>query len=377
MRKLIRDFLQMESASSLILIAAALIGMLWANSPAAYMYDNFTNSGLFLINEGLMSIFFLLVGLELKRGFIEDQFSRASDVLLPLAAAAGGMVVPALIYTFFNYQHPETAHGWATPVATDIAFAVGVLSMFGKNISRPLKLFLLSIAIYDDIGAILIIALFYTKNLSLLYLTYSVLVVASLLLLNAFKIRFLVLYLLGGALLWAMFLKAGIHPTIAGVVTAFLIPEIPYKGVTPIHYLEGLLHPWVAFLIMPLFALANTGLPLAQVDGNTLFSTVTIGIVCGLFIGKQLGVMSITWLSMRTTTWAKMPAGANWLEIYGIALLCGIGFTMSLFLGTLSFQAHSHYIDEVRLGVIIGSILSGVAGAVVLALAINNRKTAI
>lgn len=377
MRKIIRNFLQLESASGLVLMAAALIGMLWANSPLSYIYDNFTNSGLFLINEGLMAVFFLLVGLELKRGFIEDQFSRATDVLLPLAAAAGGMAVPALIYTFFNYQHPETAHGWATPVATDIAFAVGVLAMFGQKIPRSLKLFLLSIAIYDDIGAILIIALFYTKNLSLIYLTYSVLVVAALLLLNAFKIRFLVLYLLGGLLLWAMFFKAGIHPTIAGVVTALLIPEIPYKGVTPVHYLEDLLHPWVAFLIMPLFALANTGLPLAQVDANTVFSTVTIGIVLGLFIGKQLGVMSITWFSTRTTSWAKLPAGTNWLEVYGIALLCGIGFTMSLFLGTLSFQGHSHYIDEVRLGVIIGSILSGVAGAAVLALAINNRKTAI
>lgn len=377
MRKIIRNFLQLESASGLVLMAAAIIGMLWANTRYADMYENLTNSGLFFINDCLMAIFFLVIGLELKRGFIEGQFSRATDVLLPLAAAVGGMVVPALIYLLFNYQNPETAHGWATPVATDIAFAVGVLSMFGNKLSRQLKLFLLSIAIYDDIGAILIIAIFYTKNFSLTYLLYAVFIVAALLLLNAFKIRYLLLYLIGGFLLWAVFLKAGIHPTIAGVVTAFLIPEIPYKGVTPIHYLEGLLHPWVAFLIMPLFALANTGLPLAQVDGNTLFSTVTIGIVCGLFIGKQLGVMSITWFSMRTTTWAKMPAGANWLEIYGIALLCGIGFTMSLFLGTLSFQAHSHYIDEVRLGVIIGSILSGVAGAVVLALAINNRKTAI
>ena len=373
MRKIIRDFLQMESASGMVLFTAALTGMIWANSPLSYVYDKFTDSWLFLINEGLMAVFFLLVGLELKRGFLEEQFSRASDVLLPLAAAIGGMVVPALIYSFFNYQNPETAHGWATPVATDIAFAIGVLTLFGKNIPRSLKLFLLSIAIYDDIGAILIIAFFYSHGVSILYLTFAGLMMGGMLLMNAFKIRSLTVYLLGGFLLWVVFLKGGIHPTIAGVVTAFLIPEVPYKGVTPVQYLETKLHPWVAFLIMPLFALANTGLPLAQVNVAMLLDRVTVGIVLGLFMGKQMGVLSVTWLSMKTTQWAKMPSGTNWLEIYGISLLCGIGFTMSLFLGTLSFQSHSHYIDEVRLGVIIGSILSGIAGAGVLALAMNKK----
>ena len=373
MRKIIRDFLQMESASGMVLFTAALTGMIWANSPLSYVYDKFTDSWLFLINEGLMAVFFLLVGLELKRGFLEEQFSRASDVLLPLAAAIGGMVVPALIYSFFNYQNPETAHGWATPVATDIAFAIGVLTLFGKNIPRSLKLFLLSIAIYDDIGAILIIAFFYSHGVSILYLTFAGLMMGGMLLMNAFKIRSLTVYLLGGFLLWVVFLKGGIHPTIAGVVTAFLIPEVPYKGVTPVQYLETKLHPWVAFLIMPLFALANTGLPLAPVNVAMLLDRVTVGIVLGLFMGKQMGVLSVTWLSMKTTQWAKMPSGTNWLEIYGISLLCGIGFTMSLFLGTLSFQSHSHYIDEVRLGVIIGSILSGIAGAGVLALAMNKK----
>lgn len=373
MRKIIRDFLQLESASGMVLFAAAVLGMICANSSICYLYDNFTNSWLFIINEGLMAIFFLLVGLELKRGFLEDQFSRASDVLLPLAAAVGGMVVPAVIYSLFNHQNPETVNGWATPVATDIAFAIGVLTMFGKNIPRSLKLFLLSIAIYDDIGAILIIAFFYSHGVSIIYLVLAGLIIGGLLLMNAFKIRFLFLYLLGGFLLWVVFLKGGIHPTIAGVVTAFLIPELPYKGVTPVHYLETKLHPWVAFLIMPLFAFANTGLPLAQVDVAMLLDGVTVGIVLGLFVGKQLGVFGVTWLSMKTTQWAKMPSGTTWMEIYGISLLCGIGFTMSLFLGTLSFQGHSHYIDEVRLGVIIGSILSGIAGASVLALAINKK----
>lgn len=379
MRKIIRDFLQLESASGLILFAFALVGMLWANSPLSYLYENFTKSWIFAINEGLMAVFFLLVGLELKRGFIEDRFSKASDILLPLAAAVGGMVIPALIYTLFNFHNPETVGGWATPVATDIAFAIGVLSLFGKKIPRQLKLFLLAIAIYDDIGAILIIAVFYSHGLSFIYLLYSGLIVATLLLLNAAKIRYLWIYLAGGLLLWFLFLKAGIHPTIAGVVTAFLIPETPYKNtsLTPVHYLESLLHPYVAFFIMPLFALANTGLPLWRVNVSMLFDSVTIGIILGLFLGKQIGVISMTWLSIKTTRWARLPLDSNWLLLYGVALLCGIGFTMSLFLGTLSFQDHSHYIDEVRLGVIIGSILSGVAGASVLALAINRKKSAL
>lgn len=379
MRKIIRDFLQLESASGLVLFLAAVAGMLWANSSLSYLYENLIKNWIFVINDGLMTFFFLLVGLELKRGFIEKQFSRASDVCLPLAAAVGGMAVPAIIYTVFNYHDPETAIGWATPVATDIAFAVGVLSLFGKNIPRQLKLFLLAIAIYDDLGAILIITFYYSHGISLIYLVYAGLMVAVLLLLNAFKVRFLLLYVLSGFFFWWMFLKAGIHPTIAGVLTAFLIPEMPDKNQdqTPLYYLESWLHPWVAFLIMPLFALANTGLPLNRVNADMLLDTVTIGIVAGLFFGKQIGVAGVTWISMKTTRWAKMPGNVSWLELYGVALLCGIGFTMSLFLGTLSFQDQSHYIDEVRLGVIIGSILSGVAGASVLALAIKKKKSAI
>ncbi|HTM63529.1 MAG TPA: Na+/H+ antiporter NhaA [Gammaproteobacteria bacterium] len=374
MRKFIRDFLQLESASGIVLLAAALCGLLLANTPLVYLYESFKSSWLFLINEGLMAVFFLLVGLELKRGFIEDKFSRASDVLLPLAAAAGGMILPAAIYSICNYNNPDTIIGWATPVATDIAFAIGILSLVGNKVPKELRLFLLSIAIYDDIGAILIIAFFYSKDLSLIYLFCSGLIILALLFLNAFKIRYLCLYLIGGFLLWLTFLKGGIHPTIAGVVTAFLIPEIPYEGVTPVHYLESRLHPWVAYLIMPLFAFANTGLSLADISMQTLLNTVTIGIVLGLFIGKQLGVAGITWLSMKTTRWAKMPAAVSWGELYGVALLCGIGFTMSLFLGTLSFQGQTNYINEVRLGVIIGSFLSGAAGAIVLAAALNKRQ---
>lgn len=376
MRKTIRDFLQLESASGIILLAAALIAMVWANSPLGSYYLAFTNRWLFLINDGLMAVFFLLVGLELKRSFIEEKLSSASDVMLPMAAALGGMLVPALIYAYFNYDNPITLKGWATPVATDIAFAVAILTLFGNKIPNKLKLFLLSLAIYDDLGAILIIAFFYSSGVSVPCLILSGLVIVAALLMNAFRIRFVWVYLLAGGVLWFLFLKAGIHPTIAGVVTAFIIPEIPYKGVTPVHYLEEKLHPWVAYLIMPVFAIANAGLALGGMSISHLWDTVVLGIVLGLFVGKQVGVMGLIWLSMKTTRWAKMPYGTTWLDLYGMSLLCGIGFTMSLFLGTLSFQGYSHYLDEVRLGVILGSILSGVAGYYILALSIKRKNAA-
>ncbi len=378
MRKIIRNFLQLESASGITLLAAALFAMLWANSPFYPIYMQFTNTCLFIINEGLMAVFFLLVGLELKRGLLENKAANISEWLLPLFAAFGGMLMPALLFLLFNYQDPIAARGWATPVATDIAFALGVLTLVGRSIPQSLKLFLLSIAIFDDIGAILIIAVFYSRSLAYIYLFYAVAVIISLLLLNAVKIHSLIFYLLGGALLWYCFLNAGIHPTIAGVITAFLIPELPpqRKGQSPVHYLEDKLHPWVAFGIMPLFALANAGLPLQQVSASMLFSTVVVGITLGLFLGKQLGVLGATWICMKTTRWAKLPAGASWLDLYGIALLCGIGFTMSLFLGTLSFHGQSDYINQVRLGVMMGSILSGLAGAFILSLVIKQSKTA-
>jgi NhaA family Na+:H+ antiporter len=375
MRKKIRNFLQQESASGLILMAAAFAALILANSPFYHMYEQVTSCCLFVINEGLMALFFLLIGLELKRGFLEDKFSSASNLLLPLAAAAGGMIVPALIYLFFNGQHAELARGWATPVATDIAFALGVLSLFGRRVPKALKFFLMAIAIYDDIGAILIIAFFYSHDLAPVYLFYAGIVIATLLFFNAFKIRGLTVYLLGGVLLWMVFLKAGIHPTLAGVITALLIPEIPYKGVTPVHYLEEKLHPWVSYLIMPLFAFANAGLSFQHVTGGMVFDSVVVGIVLGLFVGKQLGVLGVSWLSIRTTRWAMLPAHSTWLELYGVALLCGIGFTMSLFLGTLSFQGQTQYINEVRLGVLAGSILSGLAGAIILKLAFRNKKS--
>lgn len=362
MRKIIRDFLQIESASGLVLFAATLLALLWANSSFSHNYDIVTNSSRFFVNEVLMALFFLLVGLELKRGWVDGLFSSVSDIALPLIAAIGGMLIPAVVYFLCNIHHPEALVGWATPVATDIAFALVVLTICGgSRLPSALRLFLLSIAIFDDIGAVFIIVIFYSATLHIAYLVAAAGVIAALLLLNKYRIYQVCWYLLGGLLLWGFFLKAGIHPTIAGVVTALLIP----KG----RELEHKLHPWVAFVIMPLFALMNAGLPLRDVDMGMLFDSVTIGIILGLFIGKQIGVMGSVWLSVKVFRLAKLPYKATWLQVYGVALLCGIGFTMSLFLGTLSFQGQSDFINEVRLGVMAGSLLSGLAGALVLTLA--------
>lgn len=367
MRKIIRNFLHLESASGVMLGVATLLALICANSPINYIYQQVAERSHFFVNDILMAFFFLLVGLELKRGLLEDKFSSASDFLLPLFAAIGGMLLPASIYVLCNLNAPERLQGWAIPVATDIAFALGVLTIFSKRLPYSLKLFLLSIAIFDDIGAILIIAFFYTKQFHAVFLFLAMMIALSMLLLNALHVRNLTIYLIGGAMLWFLFYKTGIHPTIAGVLTAFLIPEIPYRGVSPLHYLEKRLHPWVAFGVMPLFAFMNAGLSL-NLDWAMFLDSVTLGILLGLFIGKQLGVLGVVWICIKTTTWARLPTDTTWLHIYGVSLLCGIGFTMSLFLGTLSFQGHAADIDHVKLGVMTGSLLSGIAGAIILSL---------
>jgi len=365
---LIRKFLQLESGSAVVLFMAALLAMICANTPLSFMYQWFIETFLFSINEGLMSIFFLVVGLELKRGFLEGQLSHLSQVLLPLVAAIGGMIVPALIYGLVNYGNPVTLQGWATPVATDIAFALGVLSLFGKRVPASLKLFLLMLAIFDDVGAILIIAFFYTSNLSYLSLGIAGILVFILLIFNNLGMKQLFLYLLVGILLWACILHSGIHPTVAGVLLALVIPEDSNQAQSPLHRLENTLHPYVAYGIMPLFALANAGIPLKGLSLDILTDAVVVGIILGLFIGKQLGVFIFSWLLIQLGM-AKLPKNSSWMSIYGVSLLCGIGFTMSLFLGTLSFENANNYLREVRLGVIIGSILSGLIGAIVLQMA--------
>lgn len=366
---IIKKFLQLESSSAVVLFMTALLAILWANSFFSFFYQRFTEIFLFWINEGLMAVFFFVVGLELKRGFLEGHLSQRAHVLLPLVAALGGMIAPALIYSFINYNHPDTLKGWATPVATDIAFALGVLSLFGRRVPTSLKLFLLMLAVFDDIGAILIVALFYVHQLSYEWLAKTGVIIFILYFFNYLGIKKLSLYLLVGLLLWFSFLRSGIHPTVAGIVLAFSIPANRNElKKSPLHRIENVLHPYVAYGIMPLFALANAGIPLKGLSLNSLTDEVTLGIIFGLFIGKQLGVFVSSWLLIRLRL-AKLPHSSSWMMLYGVALLCGIGFTMSLFLGTLSFENANHYLVEVRLGVIIGSILSGLMGALVLRIA--------
>ena len=372
MRRAIIQFLALESSGAIFLLLMALLAIVWVNSPLAYLHQQFVDRFLFIINDGLMAVFFLVVGLELKRGFIEGELSHLSEVILPGVAALGGMLVPAVIYAAINYHNPVTLKAWATPVATDIAFAIGVLALFGRGIPTSIRLFLLSLAIFDDIGAILIIALFYSHGLSYVWLLVSVFLALILCLMNVLSVRRLAPYLLVGVGLWISLLYTGVHPTIAGVWLAFTIPDGREVTFSPLLYLEKTLHPWVAYLIMPLFALANAGVSLADMNGNMLNNTVVMGIVLGLFIGKQLGVFGFSWILIRCRL-ANLPQTSTWLMLYGVALLCGIGFTMSLFLGTLSFQLELSYLSDVRLGVILGSLLSGTVGALVLRMAIRRK----
>lgn len=373
MRHLLQKFLQLESASGIILFAMAVLAMVLMNSPLAFLLQEFIDTSLFAINEGLMAIFFLLVGLELKRSYLEGDLSEFSQVALPLIAAIGGMVIPALCYILVNLGSPDTLKGWATPVATDIAFALGVLSLFGRRVPPALKLFLLALAIFDDVGAIVIIAFFYSAKLSYIALLESALFTFALFLLNRLQLRALLPYIIFGIGLWFSLLHAGIHPTIAGVILALTLPGDHHRETSPLYHLERVLHPWVAYCIMPLFALANAGFSLADLSLNDMTDVVVLGIVLGLFVGKQIGVLGFSYALIRAGL-AKLPDKCSWLMMYGVALLCGIGFTMSLFLGTLSFQNKANYLAEVRMGVLIGSLLSGLVGSLVLYIAFSQQK---
>lgn len=363
MRQVFKKFLALESASGIILMAVTLLAIVWANSSFAEWHRQLVQTFLFPVNEGLMAIFFLVVGLELKKGFLEGAFTPFSRVALPIIAALGGMLIPASLYFLINRQNAVAIQGWATPVATDIAFAVGVLSLFGKRIPSSLKLFLLALAIFDDLGAILIIAFFYSVALLYVYLLAAFLLLLVLCLLRRIRLKWLTPYFVIGVALWWCLLKAGIHPTLAGVLLAFFIP----------HSLEETLHPVVAYGIMPIFALLNAGVSFEGLTVEVLTGGVVLGIVAGLFFGKQVGIVGVAWLMVKSNV-AALPHKVTWLEFYGVALLCGIGFTMSLFLGTLSFEGNSVYLSQVRVGVILGSILSGLVGALVLQIAATRKN---
>ncbi len=375
-----KAFLSTEARAGLALLTAAALALLCANTAAQVVYIAFLDlpfgmrlGGLALekplllwINDGLMALFFLMVGLEIKREAVSGHLSDLRRAALPIIAAIGGMAVPAAVYVALNYGSPETLGGWAIPSATDIAFAVGVLSLLGKRVPSSLKIFLLALAIIDDLGAIIIIAIFYTAELSTLSLALAGAALVVLAVLNLTRVRSLAVYILVGAFLWVCVLKSGVHATLAGVALAMAIPLNAPEGTTPMLVrLEHALQPWVVFAIMPLFAFANAGVSLSGMGWNSLLAPVPLGILLGLFIGKQAGVMAASWVAVRSGL-ATLPDGANWVQFYGVAILTGIGFTMSLFIGTLAFE-NAGYHAEVRLGVLAGTTLSALVGLAVLA----------
>ena len=378
--KSFRWFFKLEAASGLILLIAAILALIISNSHFSeiyfssleeYLFIGINNFGLKLsvhhwINDALMAIFFFFVTLEIKREFIQGELSNLKKALLPIIGAIGGMLVPALFYIFINYESPETLSGWAIPSATDIAFSLGILSLLGSRVPISLKIFLTALAIIDDLGAILIIAFFYTGDLSISYLSLILISYIFLLVLNKYNIKKFTPYLIIGCFMWFFTYKSGIHATIAGVLLATTIPHrLKEKDFSLLIKLEHSISPYVAFLIMPLFAFANAGVSLSGMSFSSLLLPVPLGILLGLFIGKQLGVMLFCYFSVKLKI-AEMPNNANWFYLYGVSILTGIGFTMSLFVGNLAFVENIQYIEGVKIGVLSGSLISTIFGYLIL-----------
>jgi NhaA family Na+:H+ antiporter len=383
-RSLFTRFFQLEAASGLLLIAAAVLALIINNSPLSYLYSglldvpvavqigalNIAKPLLLWINDGLMALFFLLIGLEVKREVVDGHLSKPSQVILPATAAVGGMVVPALIYWFINRDNPAAVAGWAIPTATDIAFALGVLALLGKRVPVSLKLFLMTLAIIDDLGAIIVIALFYSGTLSSVSLLLAAACLVVLIAMNRLGVIKLGPYMVIGLILWVCVLKSGVHATLAGVALALCIPLRTRNAETsPLLALEHALHPWVAYAILPLFAFANAGVSLAGMTVESFTHPVPMGIAVGLLLGKTVGVFGLTWLAVKLRL-AALPAGAGWGQILGVAILCGIGFTMSLFVGSLAFSpGSSEYAGMDRMGILTGSFFAAVIGYAVTAMA--------
>jgi len=378
--KFLHKFIQLEASGGISLGIATLLALILANSSWQTYYQTFLNfnvsigpsihfSFLHFINDGLMTIFFFLVSLEIKRELVQGELNTLTKALLPTLAAIGGMIIPALVYLTINHGYPQLISGWAIPMATDIAFSLGVLSLLGKHIPVALKIFLMALAIIDDLGAIIVIAIFYTQQIGWLYLFLSLLTFFGLLSLNYFKIQEFLPYCLLGITLWILIFNSGIHATIAGVLFGLTIPlNSSNKNFNSLlHHLIHQLHPWIAFGILPLFAFANAGLSFSNIKLSTFIHPLPLGIIVGLFFGKQLGIFGASWLAVKTKL-AKLPYQVNWWHIYGTALICGIGFTMSLFIASLAF-GDDELTTLVRLGVFTGSVLSGIAGYSILSLA--------
>jgi NhaA family Na+:H+ antiporter len=375
-----REFLDSEAAGGIILMVAAALALIVANSPLAETYFSILHAYLgplsvsHWVNDGLMAVFFLLVGLEIKREMLDGQLSTWPRRVLPGIAAAGGMVVPALVYVAINRNNSAALSGWAIPTATDIAFALGVLSLLGSRVPASLKVFLTALAIIDDLGAVIIIAIFYTSGLSLIYLGAAFAVIAVLVVLNRMRVMTLVPYLVLGAILWVLVLKSGVHATLAGVALALTIPLERSAGIghdldhSPLHRLEHGLHKIVPFFVIPIFGFANAGVSLAGLSFGALIEPLTLGVAAGLVVGKLVGVFGSSALAIRLGL-ADLPAHAGWSHMIGISLLCGIGFTMSLFIGLLAFASDVALQDAVKVGILAGSFIAAIIGAAVLLMA--------
>ena len=378
LRSVIRNFVKLESSSGIILLFAGLVALVLSNSSFADAFNHIlhlklyfgTNLPLFYksiqhwVNDGAMVIFFFCIGLEIKREFLEGELSMPSQAILPVIAAVGGMAVPAIFYLLFNFNNSETFQGWAIPSATDIAFSLGVLSLLGKRVPMSLKIFLMALAIIDDLGAIIIIALFYSSGLEPLSLFVVLFILFFLYLCNKRNLQNIWIYIFLGFLLWIFIQNAGIHATIAGVLLAIFIPHEKTKQGSLLTCAESKLHPWVAYLIMPLFALTNAGVYLGDVSLASLSNPVPLGIMSGLFFGKQIGVFFTTFLLIKMG-YARLPSESNWIQMYGIALLTGIGFTMAMFINFLAFDTDI-YINQAKIAILIASFASAVLGYILL-----------
>lgn len=391
-QNIFQQFLASEAAGGILLIGAAIAALVLVNSPGSGLYDQFLNVPvsvavgsfaiakplLLWINDGLMAVFFFLIGLEVKREVLEGSLRHPSQIALPAIGAIGGMAIPAAIYVAINAGNPSAMAGWAIPTATDVAFALGILALLGDRVPNTLKIFLLTLAIFDDLGAIVIIALFYSGELSTTSLWVAAGALITLVIMNRRGVTRFAPYLFVGLILWTSVLKSGVHATLAGVLFAFTIPNSPPPGQTRslLHSVEHDLHPWVAFFILPCFAFANAGVSFAGLTWDDLMSPISLGIAAGLFIGKQIGIFGFSWVAIRVG-FAKMPAGANWMSLYGIAMLCGIGFTMSLFIGSLAFEetAGENIVAD-RVGILLGTIMSAIAGFFVLKYALRKSHLA-